>query len=163
MLRVLSSTVATVVTCTSADKLGWSTSSVGPYMQGEMAFGFAQRGQGWPWSLEMAPTRSKSSWVADDLGLGSNVEVVRREQGVCYHVEERRGEERCRARPCVYSLCHLSTKLGNLTSASACAREDRHVGGTRWADASESSRIRNPFGLQYLSACHRVIRDPGYL
>ena len=48
-------------------------------------------------------------------------------------------------------------------SASACAREDRHVGGTRWADASESIRIRNPFGFHYLSACHRVIWDPGYL
>lgn len=35
MLRVLSSTVATVVTCRLAEKLGWSTSSVGPYMQGE--------------------------------------------------------------------------------------------------------------------------------
>ena len=47
-------------------------------------------------------------------------------------------------------------------SASACAREDRHVGGTRWADASDihsdAESIRIP-----LLVCHRVIWDPGYL
>ena len=44
-------------------------------------------------------------------------------------------------------------------SASAGAREDRRVGGSRWSDASESIRIRH---LE-LSACHRVTWDPGIL
>ena len=62
-----------------------------------------------------------------------------------------------------YSLLSLDRGWGpQSVSASACAREDRHVGGTRWADASyiqsDAESIRIP-----LLVCHRVIWDPGYL
>ena len=62
-----------------------------------------------------------------------------------------------------YSLLSLDRGWGpQSVSASACAREDRHVGGSRWADAidihSDAESIRIP-----LLVCHRVIWDPGYL
>ena len=70
---------------------------------------------------------------------------------------------------CVARVWHLDTQeapwcgsWSTFPSASACAREDRHVGGTRWADASDihsdAESIRIP-----LLVCHRVIWDPGYL
>ena len=60
-----------------------------------------------------------------------------------------------------YSLLSLDRGWGpQSVSASACAREDRHVGGSRWADAidihSDAESIRIP-----LLVCHRVIWDPG--
>jgi hypothetical protein len=47
-------------------------------------------------------------------------------------------------------------------SASAGAREDRRVGGSRWADANYIQSDAESIWILLL-VCHRVIWDPGYL
>ena len=61
----------------------------------------------------------------------------------------------------MYYLSSVHTILPPL-SASACAREDRHVGGTRWADASYIQSDAKSIGILLL-VWHRVIWDPGSL
>ena len=59
---------------------------------------------------------------------------------------------------CYFKACPKANDKSGLCDV----REDRHVGGTRWADASDihsdAESIRIP-----LLVCHRVIWDPGYL